>query len=508
VSIPTHVSLAEDDLRLETASAAGEPDWAPALLEALPDLVIVIDATGRIVQRNRVAADLLGHRCPIGSDASLLAATSVDSERISPDIRAALAQNQTYRGSTTIADLHGRSAPYTLIVRRETTGATVIIARDTIAARERELLERERDATADFVRRLGHELRTPLNAVLGFAQLLELEALSPEQRADVQRILTGGRHMQALLDEVLDLSRVRSGHVDLDVASVPVLEVARSVIDLTTGLADARSMRIVLDSPDDFVARADRRRLTQVLLNLVDNAVKYGREGGTIRVALSRGTTSSGPAEGFVRIEVADEGPGVAPDALEKLFRPFERLGAEASGVAGTGLGLVLSRALVMAMGGTLYATSRVGAGMVLTVDLPTAAPRTAGQHTRRVVHVTADPSAATLVAQALRVRLGAQVEHVSDPELVPARVREVQPAVVLIDDTAPGMLSSDLVRRLGADPLTALVPTVVLCPETDPRVRLRLRAAGATSVLDVPLDVRALLNSVARHLPGSPIAS
>ena len=508
MSIPAHVSLSGDDLRLENL-AANAPDWAPALLDALPDVVVVIDAAGLIIQRNRVAADLLGHRCPVGSDASLLASASADSDHLGPDVRAALAQNDTYRGVATISDLHGRTAPYSLIVRREPSGATIIVARDTIAARERELLERERDATADFVRRLGHELRTPLNAVLGFAQLLELEALSPEQRADVHRILTGGRHMQALLDEVLDLSRVRSGHVDLDVASVPVLEVARSVIDLATGLADARSMQIVLDpAHDDFVARADRRRLTQVLLNLVDNAVKYGREGGIIRVRLSRAASSSTPTEGVVRIEVADEGPGLTQEALQKLFRPFERLGAEASGVAGTGLGLVLSRALVTAMGGTLDASSRVGAGMVLTVELPTAAPRQTNQQTRRVVHVTADPSAATLVAQALRVRLGAQVEHVSDPELVPARVREVQPAVVLIDDTAPGMLSSDLVRRLAADPLTALVPTVVLCPETDPRIRLRLRAAGATSVLDVPLDVRALLDSVARHLPDGRIVS
>lgn len=494
---------------MESPAATDALAWAPALLDALPDVVVVIDADGRIVQRNRVAADLLGHRCPVGSDAALLAAAAVDSDRIEPDVRAALARNMTYRGIATISDLRGRTAPYTLIVRRDASGGTVIIARDTIAARDRELLERERDATADFVRRLGHELRTPLNAVLGFAQLLELEALSPEQRADVQRILTGGRHMQALLDEVLDLSRVRSGHVDLDVASVPVLEVARSVIDLATGLADARLMQIVLDvqnPAEDLVARADRRRLTQVLLNLVDNAVKYGHEGGTIRVALSRGDTDHSSDEGVVRIEVADEGPGLSAEALDKLFRPFERLGAEASGVAGTGLGLVLSRALVMAMGGTLSATSQVGDGTVLTVELPTAPPRQTGQQTRRVVHVTADASAATLVAQALRVRLAAQVEHVSDPELVPERVREVQPAVVLIDDTAPGMLSSDLVRRLSADPLTALVPTVVLCPETDPRIRLRLRAAGATSVLDVPLDVRALLDSVSRHLPDSPI--
>jgi CheY-like chemotaxis protein len=314
--------------------------------------------------------------------------------------------------------------------------------------------------------------------------------------------------MQALLDEVLDLSRIRSGRVDMDVASVPVLEVARSVVDLTTGLADARSMTLVVEPAIDLVARADRRRLTQVLLNLVDNAVKYGPEGGTIRVGLAQvddGSSEDAPAghggmDGAVRIEVADDGPGLSQEAVGKLFRPFERLGADASGIVGTGLGLALSRALVTAMGGTLSASSRPGLGTVMVVELPPAAPRaTAGS--RRVVHLTADPSAATLVAQALRVRLGADVEHLSDPEMVLAKVREFQPAVVLIDDEAPGMLSSDLVRRLGADPLTALIPAVVLCPETDPRVRLRLRAAGAAQVLDVPLDVRALLDSVARHL-------
>ena len=436
----------------------------------------------------------------------------MDAARLTSDIRTTLGQGLTYRGIASIRDRSGRTAPYTIIVRRDPAGVLVAVARDTIAARERELLERERDATGDFVRRLGHELRTPLNAVLGFAQLLELEPLSAEQRADVERILTGGRHMQALLDEVLDLSRVRSGHVDLDVASVPVAEVVRSVVDLTTGLADARSMRVHIAPGEDLVARADRRRLTQVLLNLVDNAVKYGREGGTIRVALSPGSTRGagrdgsdgrdGSAESTVRIEVSDDGPGLSADAVQKLFRPFERLGADAGGVAGTGLGLVLSRALVTAMSGTLHASSRPGEGTTLVVELPAAAPRPL-RGDRRVVHLTTDPAAATLVSQALRVRLGADVEQVTDPELVLARVRDVQPAVVLIDDTAAGMLSSDLVRRLAGDPLTALVPTVVLCPETDPRVRLRLRAAGASQVLDVPLDVRALLDSVSRHLAG-----
>ena len=298
VSIPAHVSLpggttGEAERQLGTAGA--EPGWAGALAATLPDVVVIVGADGLILHRNQVAENLFGPLAPVGGHARLLAGAAVDAARLTSDIRTTLGQGLTYRGIASIRDRSGRTAPYTIIVRRDPAGVLVAVARDTIAARERELLERERDATGDFVRRLGHELRTPLNAVLGFAQLLELELLSAEQRADVERILTGGRHMQALLDEVLDLSRVRSGHVDLDVASVPVAEVVRSVVDLTTGLADARSMRVHIAPGEDLVARADRRRLTQVLLNLVDNAVKYGREGGTIRVALSPGSTR-GPA--------------------------------------------------------------------------------------------------------------------------------------------------------------------------------------------------------------------
>lgn len=506
-------------LAAELEDTAG--GWPDALLEALPDLVLVAGSDGRIVRRNVVADNVLGDQLPVGGPAAGLLELIRDSERLQEQARAVLDRQQTYRGAFQMSDRNGRFTPYTAAVHPLPDGGCVIVIRDTVAAREREAVERQRDSSDAFVSRLGHELRTPLNAVLGFAQLLELEPLSAEQRADVQRILTGGRHMQALLDEVLDLSRVRGGGTDLDVASVPLLEVVRGAVDLVAGLAERRGIALILDiqsgqagaadeppeaAPENIVVRADRRRLTQVLLNLIDNAVKYGRAGGKVTVRLGAPAAPTEPVPGApyvprrAWVEVGDDGPGIAPESLERLFQPFERLGAERTAVVGTGLGLVLSRALVTAMNGSLVASSDVGSGTVLRMELD-AVPGAGPRHDRQVLHVTDDPSAAALVDQALRGRLGAEVMHLHDADAVPAAVRDQQPAVVLIDDELAGTLTSDLVRRLAADSTTATVPVVVLSAETDPRIRLRMRAAGAVQVLDVPFDVRALLDAVARYL-------
>lgn len=377
----------------------------------------------------------------------------------------------------------------------------MLIARDTTDARGRDAAERESRAKDEFVARLGHELRTPLNAVLGFAQLLELEPLPPELREGVDRILSGGRHMQALLDDVLDLARVRAGGVDLDVGPVQVLEVVRGVVELLEPLAGRRGIRRLIRPAAAVAARADRRRLWQVVVNLVGNAVKYGREGGSVRVGIVP------VVGGRVRIEVEDDGEGIPPEALPRLFRPFDRLGAERSGVEGSGLGLALSKALVTAMGGVLTATSRPGVGTVFAVVLDTIEPAAADPPrppaatgpARQVVHATADPSAQALVAQALRSRLGADAVAVPTASAAVDVVRRSRPALVLVDRALPD--ASDALRVLSADPLTALVPVVVLSADPDPRERLRLRAAGASEVLDVPLDMRELLDVAGGHL-------
>lgn len=480
-------------------------DWQSELLEAFPGRALVlVDAEGRVERCNGAAERALGPRgrAAGGPDAFWAAMVGgADASRLI-ELREALAREGHWRGTLELRDLDGAELPFDVEMRRVAAGRLLVTARDARELRAREGAEQERAATEEYLARLGHELRTPLNAVLGFAQLLELEPLPSDQREAVEHVLTAGRFMASLLDDVLDLARVRGGGVDLDVGPVPVLDVVRGVLDLLAPLADRRGMRRWVEPAGRLVALADRTRLWQVVLNLVGNAVKYGREGGTLRVGVAP------VAGGRVRIEVEDDGPGIAPESLDRLFRPFQRLGAERTGVEGTGLGLALAKALVSAMGGQLSAHSRLGSGTLMAVELDAvdaaavAQAAEAGTPHRAVVHVSGDAASQALVAQALRTRLGAQTVSVGRAALAPDVVRRTQPALVLLDETLPDGSAGELLHRLAGNPLTALVPAVVFSQDAaDARVALRLRAAGAAGIIGLPLDLRELLDVVGRFL-------
>jgi PAS domain S-box-containing protein len=230
--------------------------------------------------------------------------------------------------------------------------------------------DRANRAKSEFLSKMSHELRTPLNAILGFGQLLQLEDLTGEQAESVDHMLNGGRHLLALINEVLDISRIESGSLSLSPEPVDLAEVVKDTVDLIGPLAAER--QIAVEAPDPagagWTVQADRQRLKQVLLNLASNAVKYNRHGGSIRVAWRAATP------GRVAVAVHDSGPGIPPDKMARLFTPFDRLGAEQTEVQGTGMGLALSRGLVEAMGGTLTADSAEGEGTTFTLELPVAA--------------------------------------------------------------------------------------------------------------------------------------
>jgi signal transduction histidine kinase len=226
--------------------------------------------------------------------------------------------------------------------------------------------DRANTAKSEYLSRMSHELRTPLNAILGFGQLLQLDDLTPEQAESVDHMLRGGRHLLELINEVLDISRIESGNLSLSPEPVDLLEVIKDAVDLIRPLAAERQLAIQAPSPDDrgWTVQADRQRLKQVLLNLASNAVKYNRQGGTIRVACQA------TPEGRVAIAVQDTGPGLSADKLARLFNPIDRLGAEETEVQGTGMGLALSKGLMEAMGGDLTAESVEGSGTTFTVEL------------------------------------------------------------------------------------------------------------------------------------------
>jgi PAS domain S-box-containing protein len=233
-------------------------------------------------------------------------------------------------------------------------------------AQAKQAAEQANHAKTEYLARMSHELRTPLNAILGFAQLLELDELRDDQQESLGHILSGARHLLALINEVLDIAAIEAGRLPLSVEPVAIADVVGEAVSLIRPLADQHNVLLV--SPTQDCAEhvlADRQRLKQILLNLLSNAAKYSRDGGSVRLACERGASQR------LRIKVIDTGPGIPPEALERLFVPFERLEADLNDVEGTGLGLPLSRRLAEAMGGTLEVISTPQQGSTFWIELP-----------------------------------------------------------------------------------------------------------------------------------------
>ncbi|HUF13768.1 MAG TPA: ATP-binding protein [Longimicrobiales bacterium] len=226
-------------------------------------------------------------------------------------------------------------------------------------------------AKSEFISRMSHELRTPLNSILGYAQLLDAEALAPDDRDGVAQIVRAGRHLLILVDEVLDIARIEAGRLELSLEPLSPGDVTAEARDLLRPRAAERSIDISIEGPDrDTPVLADQQRLRQIMINLLSNGVKYNREGGKVRVICER-------VDGNLRIAVEDEGPGVPPEQLSRLFTPFDRLGAERTGIEGTGVGLSLTRHLVEAMAGDIGYEQAPSGGARFWFTLPLAAGRT-----------------------------------------------------------------------------------------------------------------------------------
>ena len=231
--------------------------------------------------------------------------------------------------------------------------------------RAKEEAERANRAKSDFVARVNHELRNPMTAVFGFAQMLELGVLTSEQQQSVQHILKAGEHLLHLVDEMLDIARIDADRMEICLKPVSLFNLLEEAISLTGPQALQRGIQIFhpVIGRDVFV-RADEHRLRQVILNLLSNAVKYNRPSGTVIVR------TDGSADGMVRIDVCDTGAGIGSADLDRLFEPFQRLHADHDGVKGTGLGLVISKKLIEAMGGSIGVDSVEGSGSSFWIQL------------------------------------------------------------------------------------------------------------------------------------------
>ena len=266
-----------------------------------------------------------------------------------------------------------------LVIGRDDSGRPLRIIgthTDITAIKQAQALRQERDraetadrAKTELLSRVSHELRTPLNAVLGFAQLLDqAAALGERHQAWLTQILASGQHLLELVDDVLDLSSAQSGEMSLAWADFDPLDVAADSWAMLAAQAAKTGVQLTLDAARDpgLQVRADRRRLTQVMSNLLSNAIKYNHPGGSIVVRAVRQAHE-------VQIIVADSGQGMSAAQLTRIFKPFERLGAQHSAVQGSGLGLALAQQLVVAMQGRIDVASDPGLGSSFTVTLQAA---------------------------------------------------------------------------------------------------------------------------------------
>jgi PAS domain S-box-containing protein len=501
-------ALHESKRQLEYALQANQ-----SIMDNSQDVICTVDENGRFLTVNAACQDLLGY-----APAELIGRFYFDFVYPQDRVRTSEADTVT-RKSGRLTDFVNRyvrkdgSIVHVLWSASwaETEKIFFCVAHDVTERQraEEKMLEakeeadRANKAKSEFLSRMSHELRTPLNAILGFSQLLERQKPTEVQRTRIAYIINAGRHLLELINEVLDISRIEAGRMQLSVEPVCVGHALGEAIDLMRTLAADRSIELIAstDGNNSSYVLADRQRFKQVLLNLLTNAIKYTPPGGRV-------TVSAAPASrDRHRIVVSDTGPGISAENMSRLFTPFDRLGAEQSDVQGTGLGLAVSQRLIQAMGGSIGVNSDAGRGSTFWVELPrtnspleravkpnddparkvTISPE---EEKRTILYIEDNLSNLTLVQQILDEHADIELMTAMQGSIGLELARRHSPDLILLDLHLPDMPGWEVLAQLRGDQKTCSIPTIVISADATARQIERLMAAGASAYLTKPLDV------------------
>ncbi|HEY4757203.1 MAG TPA: PAS domain S-box protein, partial [Chthoniobacterales bacterium] len=491
-----------------------------SLLESAPDAIVIVDGKGRIVLVNSQTDKIFGYPREelLGKQTEILMPGGFKGEQAAHS--RALVGNSNGQPMGAGLELFGQRKdgsqfPVEISLSPlETNDGTLAMAviRDTTDRKrvERELhtakeeAERANKAKSEFLSRMSHELRTPLNAILGFGQLIEKQSPAGTLRTRASHITGAGRHLLNLINEVLDISRIEAGAMQLSFEPVCLANVLDEALDIMRPLAAEHGIEFSAPARVDppVYVEADLHRFKQVLLNLFSNAVKYSPENGKVSISYR----SSG--EKTIRIVVADMGAGIASEKLSRLFTPFDRLGAEQSAVEGTGLGLALSARIMHAMGGGIGASSALGRGSSFWVDLPQAEPpsiQSAENHNeatvpqwncdadkRTILYIEDNLSNLNLVQEILRQQPQVELLSAMQGRLGLDLARKHSPDLILLDIHLPDLNGWEVFSQLRSAEITRNIPVIVISADATPRQIHQFMTAGARDYLTKPLDVTA----------------
>lgn len=447
--------------------------------------------------------------------------------RFLADIHASRAPRQI---EITVADQSGQSRIFQIngfpilsdhgeVQQVGTFGVDLTELRTTEQALRHSLAEVQQASAAksEFLSRMSHELRTPLNAIIGFSQVLQndpVEPLSTEQQDNVDEILQAGRHLLELINEILDLARVESGHLEISLSHVPVSRLFDECRPLITPMAEQRGITLVTlpcCPSESCCCRlvCDHLRTRQILINLLSNAVKYNRDNGFVTLGCRR------VSEGVCRITVQDTGNGIDPGFLPHLFDPFARAVPVGSGVEGTGIGLALAKRLVEAMGGQIGVESQPGVGSLFWFELPsnslmqpdeiaeepderfTAFDRDPDAGRSTILSIEDDPANQRLIRKLLANRPAVTMLEAVSAEDGLELLRNCRVDLILMDINLPGMDGFEALAALRCVPETADLPVIAISANAQQSEIDDALAAGFAAYLIKPVDVAQLLEQI-----------
>lgn len=503
--------------------------YTRSLIEANIDAIMATDPGGIITDVNKEMESLTG--C---TRDELIGAPFknyfTDPERADAAIRLMLREKKVTDYELTACGRDGRKTEVSLnattFYDRERTLKGVFAAARNITERKRNeqalqetnvelesaksIAEKANQAKSDFLSSMSHELRSPLNAILGFAQLMDSSTPPPttSQKESIEQILQSGWHLLELINEILDLAVIESGKVSLSPESVSLAEVMSECQAMMESQAKSRGINMTFPQFDQPVfVRADRTRLKQIILNLLSNAIKYNKEKGLVTVDCTMSTPTR------FRIRVSDTGAGLPPEKVAQLFQPFNRLGQEACGVLGTGIGLVVTKRLAELMDGVLGVESTVGEGSVFWCELQASvaphhigeseevvaalAPLAVSSHVRTLLYVEDNPANMRLVEQLIERRPDIRLITAVNGTLGVEQARSAQPTLILMDINLPGISGIEAMKILRADPTTAHIPIIALSANAMVRDIEKGLELGFYRYLTKPIKVKEFMDTL-----------